>query len=148
MTVPNLPGITLDTSRPIESSQARLTEPATPAAPPPRVASPVVHELKCGPRYFPRLVDGSKTFEIRRDDRGYQAGDLLVIRSFDPTVDDDCGRPDCPRNWRSERRPVLRFRVGFVAKGTMFGLALGEYAVLSLVPEPSEPSESDRDGGA
>jgi Domain of unknown function (DUF3850) len=93
----------------------------------------MIHELKCEPNYFQRLADGSKTFEIRRDDRGYQQGDTLVIRSFDPTKDDDCGRPNCPRYWRGPDRPVLRFRVGFVTKGTVFGLVLGEHAVLSLV---------------
>ena len=65
----------------------------------------MIHELKCHPGYFARLADGSKTFDVRRDDRGYQSGDVLVIRAFDPTKDDDCGRPECSRNWRAPDRP-------------------------------------------
>lgn len=100
--------------------------------------NPVRHELKADPQMFARLADGSKTFEIRRDDRGYQAGDEVVIRSYDPRVDHDCGDPSCPRNYRRPDAIALSFRIGFVAKGTLYGLALGEHAVLSLVvPGPA-----------
>ena len=42
-----------------------------------------IHELKCWPEYFEALWDGKKTFEIRKDDRGYQVGDYLVQREYD-----------------------------------------------------------------
>jgi hypothetical protein len=107
----------------------------------------VVHELKVWPDYFPRLADGSKTFEIRKDDRGFQAGDELVLRPFDPDLNDDCGDESCWKYWRNPRYPVLRFRVGFVAKGTLFGLELGEYAVLSLLPMDEAKERSDAVAG-
>jgi hypothetical protein len=43
------------------------------------------HVLKVVPPYFDALVDGSKTFEVRRNDRGYQTGDRLVLWEYDPT---------------------------------------------------------------
>lgn len=37
------------------------------------------HVLKCWKRYFEALINGSKTFEIRRDDRGFGVGDVLEL---------------------------------------------------------------------
>lgn len=51
-------------------------------SPPP----PTVHELKVWPQFFRPLVTGERTFELRLDDRGYQAGDVLVLREWDPTT--------------------------------------------------------------
>lgn len=92
----------------------------------------MLHELKTWPTYFERIADGSKTFEIRRNDRGYQAGDTLRLREYDPSGDhDDCPDNDC-RGKRYTGREAFR-TVGFVAAGTLFGLELGEHVVLSLV---------------
>ena len=44
----------------------------------------VRHELKCWPRYFERLLDGTKTFEVRKDDRGFKTGDVLWLREWEP----------------------------------------------------------------
>jgi hypothetical protein len=98
----------------------------------------MIHELKVDPAPWQRLLDGSKTFELRRDDRGYQHGDTLVLRCFDESAKDhECREDDCPYNYRAPDRTALRFTVGFVAKGTFYGLDLGEFAILSLVPEKS-----------
>jgi len=43
-----------------------------------------VHELKTWPEFFNSIIDGSKPFEIRRDDRDYRTGDILRLREFDP----------------------------------------------------------------
>lgn len=42
-----------------------------------------VHELKILPEYFEQVFAGEKTFEIRKDDREYQTGDLLHLKEFD-----------------------------------------------------------------
>ncbi|WP_080720041.1 DUF3850 domain-containing protein [Lysinibacillus sphaericus] len=42
-----------------------------------------VHELKILPKYFEPVADGIKTFEIRKDDRGYQVGDLLLMKEHE-----------------------------------------------------------------
>lgn len=41
------------------------------------------HDVKCWPQYFERVLDGSKTFEVRKDDRGYREGDELILREYD-----------------------------------------------------------------
>lgn len=42
------------------------------------------HELKCWPNYFDAIARGDKTFEVRYDDRGFQRGDTVLLREFDP----------------------------------------------------------------
>lgn len=37
------------------------------------------HELKIMDCYFQAVLEGKKTFEIRKDDRGYQAGDTVTL---------------------------------------------------------------------
>lgn len=105
----------------------------------------MIHELKTWPAYFERLLDGSKTFEIRKNDRGFQAGDELILKEFQPSkygvslIDRYTGRE-------------LRYRVGFVVGGELFGLDLGEHVVLSLIPtvagqEQSSTAPSSSEGG-
>lgn len=38
-----------------------------------------IHELKCYSEYFSRIQSGQKTFEIRKNDRDYQVGDILIL---------------------------------------------------------------------
>lgn len=38
------------------------------------------HTLKTLPRYFSRVADGTKNFEIRRNDRVFQAGDKVILQ--------------------------------------------------------------------
>lgn len=42
-----------------------------------------VHELKTRKAFFEGLVKGSKKAELRRDDRGFANGDLLVLQEAD-----------------------------------------------------------------
>ena len=42
----------------------------------------VRHELKILPEYFQAVQDGRKNFELRKDDRGYQVGDLVHLREY------------------------------------------------------------------
>lgn len=46
----------------------------------------VEHELKCDPFPYTNIVDGHKTFELRRDDRpgGFKVGDTIRLREHDP----------------------------------------------------------------
>ena len=43
-----------------------------------------IHELKVLPPFYAALQSGEKTFEIRKDDRGFQKGDKLLLREHDP----------------------------------------------------------------
>jgi Domain of unknown function (DUF3850) len=42
------------------------------------------HVLKCWPPYWADVASGRKSFELRRDDRGFNEGDVLILREFDP----------------------------------------------------------------
>lgn len=41
------------------------------------------HELKIDPIYYQRVKDGSKTFEVRDNDRGFQQGDTVTLKEYD-----------------------------------------------------------------
>ena len=43
----------------------------------------MIHELKILPNYFIDVIKGEKTFEIRKNDRPFQKGDLLALNEFD-----------------------------------------------------------------
>ena len=43
-----------------------------------------MHELKCWPEYYELVRDGKKSFELRKNDRYYTEGDLLVLREWEP----------------------------------------------------------------
>ena len=43
-----------------------------------------VHKLKTWPQFFQDISDGVKTFELRKDDRGFSVGDVLILMEFDP----------------------------------------------------------------
>jgi hypothetical protein len=40
------------------------------------------HELKVWPAYFHPICEGVKTFDVRRDDRGFQRGQVLRLREW------------------------------------------------------------------
>ena len=44
----------------------------------------MIHELKCWPDRFKDIFNGNKTFEYRRNDRGYAIGDLLLLKEYHP----------------------------------------------------------------
>ena len=47
--------------------------------------APTIHALKCWPRFFEALADGSKTFEFRdANDRAFEVGDLLQLYEWEP----------------------------------------------------------------
>ena len=51
-----------------------------------------VHELKCWPAYFAAVRAGGKPFEIRRNDRDFAVGDLVILQEYDPEADTYTGQ--------------------------------------------------------
>jgi hypothetical protein len=41
------------------------------------------HDLKVAPEHFASLWDGTKTAELRKDDRGFAVGDTLLLCEYD-----------------------------------------------------------------
>jgi hypothetical protein len=49
--------------------------------------TPSVHILKSWPAYFPFITNGSKKFELRKNDRDFKVGDTLILVEFDPATE-------------------------------------------------------------
>lgn len=43
----------------------------------------MIHELKCKSQFFGVVKSGKKTFEVRKDDRGFSVGDYLALNEID-----------------------------------------------------------------
>lgn len=50
------------------------------------VRSKQIHHLKCWPKYFDLVSKGLKHCEIRRNDRDYAVGDVVVLDEWDPRM--------------------------------------------------------------
>lgn len=42
-----------------------------------------MHELKILPKYFKAVKERIKPFEVRKDDRNFQVGDILKLREYE-----------------------------------------------------------------
>ena len=49
-------------------------------------------EKKISPKFFQRILDGDKTYEIRLADFSCKEGDILVLKEWDPDAKDYTGR--------------------------------------------------------
>ena len=45
---------------------------------------PMIHEVKCWPEYFEAVLNGTKLFELRLDDRDYRVGDTILQKEYEP----------------------------------------------------------------
>lgn len=41
------------------------------------------HELKIKPQYFKDVISGLKTFEVRKNNRNFEVGDIITLREFE-----------------------------------------------------------------
>lgn len=65
------------------------------------------HELRTWPAAYTAVAEGRKTFEVRRNDRGFAVGDVLVLREWQPnTVMSRVGIDDGAYTGRALRRDV------------------------------------------
>lgn len=80
------------------------------------------HAIKIKEVYFKAVLSGEKTFEIRKNDRDYQVGDII---HFVP-VDDECGMiiPHDPNT----------YKITYIFHGGEYGLEEG-YCVFGITPE-------------
>lgn len=74
-----------------------------------------VHRLKIMPEFYQAVIDGRKTFELRRNDRDFSIGDVLILCEWD-------GEEFTGREYRCH--------VGYVLEG-YDGLQPG-YAILGI----------------
>lgn len=99
---------------------------------------PAEHLLKVAPEYWLAVLDGSKTFEVRRNDRAFQKGDVLALYPTHSQAGREYCKPDCTDQYCS-KPPVVRRRISFVYSGDpRFGGHGGMqpgYVVLGMVPD-------------
>lgn len=77
-----------------------------------------VHYLKIKPEYYKDVLYGLKTFELRKNDRNFQVGDILMLIKLD-----DKG---------NETEQVIRKKVTYILKDCpQYGLKEG-YAILGI----------------
>lgn len=93
----------------------------------------MIHELKIDPKYYCRVADGSKTFEVRENDRGYQSGDTVILKEYDresinPTTKAAIGYTESPQ---------LEFTIGYI-----YPLG-GDRVIFSLLP-PKNKKQSKK----
>ena len=101
------------------------------------------HVLKAHPPMFWALKDGTKNFEVRKDDRAYQTGDTVEIRHFEPAVAPPAPMSSfAPAPWTDDRKPKsietrkadmtpYYGKITFVLRGNQYGVQDG-YVVLAL----------------
>lgn len=78
----------------------------------------MTHELKTWNEYFEEVFMGRKTFEVRKSDRHFEKGDILILKEWNPKTETYTGRQ-------------LARRVTYILEGGKFGIEYG-YVVMSI----------------
>lgn len=83
------------------------------------------HDLKIWPEYFEAVLDGTKTWELRRRDRDFRVGDTVSLNEFNPASGLFTGR-------------TTLHRITYVLSNVQIGVAGLDrsYCVFSIVPVP------------
>lgn len=84
------------------------------------------HELKTDPKPFSEVFDGRKTFDIRRDDRGFEVGDMLILRETILTGEEMKSGRELEYTGRISARTVTH-----IMRGPVYGLADG-WVIMSI----------------
>ncbi len=85
------------------------------------------HVVKCHPWFYQAIITNQKRFEVRKDDRNYENGDLITLREWDPGSSKYTGRD-------------VVCRITYVLKGYPDAIKKG-YCVFSIdvIPEFLKP---------
>lgn len=101
-------------------------------APPEVREAEIRHELKTWPEPFAAVLDGRKRFEIRKADRPFTDGDVLLLREWDPKAEEFNGA----YTGRS-----VKVQITYRVRPGMCGLP-ADTCVLGIAPvEPPLPPE-------
>lgn len=92
---------------------------------------PRTHELKTWPEFFQATLNGRKKFELRRNDRDFRVGDELLLKEWDPTIEEY----DKPFGYSGRE---VKVRVDYIMTRdqvmTLTGLAQYVIMSVSLIP--------------
>lgn len=92
------------------------------------------HELRTAPDVFEPIRNGSRPYDVRYNDRGFQRSDIVILREWDGRVVCDCEdagrhRGDCDRYTGR----TMRARVGHVTPVMLRTENRNVHAVLGLL---------------
>ena len=82
------------------------------------------HRLKTLAPYWERVQSGEKTFEIRKNDRDFQVGDVLELEYYNPNE---------PIQFVNNYNPpsIIRTEIKYIFNGGKFGLDV-DYCVMAI----------------
>ncbi len=83
-----------------------------------------IHKLKTWSEYFPDIVSGKKTFEVRKNDRQFNEADALMLKEWDKDKGDYTGN-------------VAMVLVTYILEGGQFGIKEG-HCVMGIKMMPPE----------
>lgn len=84
--------------------------------------TPKTHRLKTVDHYYDAVADGTKTYEVRKNDRAFQTGDVLELVRWSHTS----------LGFREDYGPkILRKKISYLLQGGQFGIEAG-YCILGL----------------
>jgi len=78
----------------------------------------MTHHLKTLPPYFEEVYQGKKNFELRKNDRNFQLGDILVLHEWTADTEQYTGRE-------------IAKKVAYILEGGSLGLEKG-YVIMAL----------------
>lgn len=84
------------------------------------------HTLKTDPDVFEAVFTGVKTFEIRKDDRGYKDGDHLLLRETENSGQEMA--KGAPLKFTGR---LIQAHVMYVLRGPVYGLEEG-WVIMSI----------------
>lgn len=84
------------------------------------------HELKTDPAVFVAVLCGQKTFEIRFDDRGYEAYDILKLRETEHSAAEM--KAGAPLKYTGRE---IEVQVKYILRGPIYGLMDG-WVIMSI----------------
>lgn len=96
-----------------------------------------VHELKSWPAEFEAVRVRAKRFEIRCDDRGFEKGDIVILREFRPAPDDCDGEPLAAGYTERTAGP---FRIGYIERSSCLPQGWCGFEIHRMVVEGAGPA--------
>ena len=91
----------------------------------------MIHELKTWIDPFTAIVSGMKRHEIRKNDRQFEPGDVLVLREYDEECEEYTGR-------------VVTVAVSYISRGGTWGLPanMDVMSIRLMILAPNDPAYS------
>ena len=85
------------------------------------------HRLKTLAPYWERVQSGEKTFEIRKNDRDFQVGDILELEYYNPN--EQIQTVQAVYNYNPPS--IIRTEIKYIFNGGKFGLDV-DYCVMAI----------------